>query len=138
MFRYLIDTNVIIDAADPDSEWYAWSAAQLMWATDNGQAYINPIIYAELSGYADSEAQIESILSDMLLERADLPWKAAFLAGRAFVAYRRNGGIRSAPLPDFYIGAHAQVAGLALLTRDAKRYRSYFPEVRLIAPDPAP
>ena len=138
MSRYLIDTNVIIDAADPESEWYAWSAAQLMRATDSGQAFINPIVYAELAGYADSEAQIESILSDMLLKRAELPRKAAFLAGRAFVAYRRNGGIRSAPLPDFYIGTHAQVAGLTLLTRDAKRYRNYFPELRLIAPDAAP
>jgi predicted nucleic acid-binding protein len=96
---------------------------------------INPIIYAELAGYADSELQMASILSDMLLERADLPWEAAFLAGRAFVAYRRAGGARSAPLPDFYIGAHAQVSGLTLLTRDVRRYRTYFPAVSLIAPD---
>jgi predicted nucleic acid-binding protein len=74
----------------------------------------------------------------MLLERADLPWEAAFRAGRAFVAYRRAGGTKTAPMPDFYIGAHAQVAGLTLLTRDARRYRSYFPELRLIAPDSMP
>lgn len=135
MERYLIDTNVIIDAADPESSWYAWSAAQLQRAANDGEVFINPIIYAELAGYADSEQQMASILSDMLLERADLPWEAAFLAGRAFVSYRRNGGIRSAPMPDFYIGAHAQVSGLVLLTRDARRYRSYFPELRLIAPD---
>lgn len=134
MPRYLIDTNVIIDAADPDSEWYTWSAPALIRATNDGEVFINPIIYAELAGYADSEEQIESILSDLLLERADLPWKAAFIAGRAFVAYRRNGGVRTAPLPDFYIGAHAQVAGFVLLTRDARRYRSYFPEISLIAP----
>ena len=76
-----------------------------------------------------------SILSDMLLQRADLPWEAAFQAGPAFVAYRRAGGAKTAPMPDFYIGAHALVCGLTLLTRDARRCRSYFPEVRLIAPD---
>ena len=163
MPAYLIDTNVIIDAADSDSEWYAWSAAQLIRAANEGAVFItkplgaagdrqaagpegtdsregvrNPIIYAELAGYADSEQQMASILSDLLLERADLPWEAAFLAGRAFVAYRRAGGKRSAPLPDFYIGAHAQVTGLTLLTRDARRYRSYFPDLRLIAPDTTP
>ncbi|KFB77826.1 MAG: type II toxin-antitoxin system VapC family toxin [Candidatus Accumulibacter sp.] len=138
MRSYLIDTNVIIDAADPDSPWYAWSAAQLISASNDGAVFINPIIYAELAGYADSESQIASILSDMLLERADLPWEAAFRAGRAFVAYRRAGGTKTAPMPDFYIGAHAQVAGLTLLTRDARRYRSYFPELRLIAPDSIP
>jgi predicted nucleic acid-binding protein len=133
--RYLIDTNVIIDAADPESPWYAWSASQLIAASNAGPVLINPIIYAELAGYADSERQMASILSDMLLERADLPWEAAFLAGRAFVAYRRAGGARSAPLPDFYIGAHAEVSGLILLTRDVRRYRTYFPAVSLIAPD---
>ncbi|QFY42707.1 type II toxin-antitoxin system VapC family toxin [Candidatus Methylospira mobilis] len=135
MHRYLIDTNVIIDVSDPQSEWYGWSSSQLVRATDSGEVFINPIIYAELAGYADSEAQIESILSDMLLERADLPWQAAFLAGRAFVAYRKSGGTRTLPLPDFYIGAHAQVAGLTLLTRDVRRFRAYFPRLRLIAPD---
>jgi predicted nucleic acid-binding protein len=135
---YLIDTNVIFDAAAPESEWHAWSAAALVKAANSWEAIINPIIYAELAGYADSEAQITSILTDMLLDRANLPWEAAFLAGRAFVAYRRSGGARTAPLPDFYIGAHAQVAGLTLLTRDARRYRSYFPMVTLIAPDAVP
>lgn len=138
MGSYLIDTNVIIDAADPDSQWYVWSAAQLISAANDGAVFINPIIYAELAGYADSERQIASILSDMLLQRADLPWEAAFQAGRAFVAYRRAGGAKTAPMPDFYIGAHALVSGLTLLTRDARRYRSYFPEVRLIAPDSMP
>ncbi len=138
MPRYLVDTNVIIDAADPESDWYDWSAPQLIRAADDGEVFINPIIYAELAGYADSERQIESILSDMLLERANLPWQAAFLAGRAFVAYRRAGGQKTSPLPDFYIGAHAQVTGLTLLTRDARRFRTYFPELSLIAPDATP
>lgn len=138
MQQYLIDTNIIIDASDPKAEWYAWSSSQLIRAADSGQVLINPIIYAELAGYADSEEQMESILTDMLLERADLPWNAAFLAGRAFVAYRRKGGAKTAPLPDFYIGAHAQVARFTLLTRDTNRYRTYFPDLDLIAPDSHP
>ena len=108
MRSYLIDTNVIIDAADPDSPWYAWSAAQLISASNDGAVFINPIIYAELAGYADSESQIASILSDMLLERADLPWEAAFRAGRAFVAYRRAGGTKTDPGGNESQGRQAQ------------------------------
>ena len=111
MRSYLIDTNVIIDAADPGSPWYAWSAAQLISASNDGAVFINPIIYAELAGYADSESQIASILSDMLLERADLPWEAAFRAGRAFVAYRRAGGTKTAPMPAFTLAPTPKLPG---------------------------
>ena len=99
---------------------------------DDGIA-INPIIYAEVSTGFDSAEALHDALVDRF-EFLDLPWSAAFLAGRAFVSYRRGGGQRSAPLPDFYIGAHAQVAGLALLTRDPSRYRTYFPALKLITP----
>lgn len=138
MAGILVDTNVIIDAADPAGPWYAWSAAQLERAADTAGVCINPIIYAELAGYIDKPELMDELLSELLLEKADLPWSAAFAAGRAFVRYRRSGGSKTAPLPDFYIGAHAQASGLTLLTRDANRYRSYFPDIRLIAPDTAP
>jgi hypothetical protein len=138
MAGILVDTNVIIDAADPAGSWYDWSARQLEKAADTEGVCINPIIYAELAGYIDSPHLMDELLADLLLEKADLPWNAAFAAGRAFVRYRRSGGQKTAPLPDFYIGAHAQASGLALLTRDATRYRSYFPGIRLIAPDCAP
>ncbi len=135
MAGILVDTNIIIDAADPACEWYAWSARHLEQAADTQGVCINPIIYAELAGYIDSDSLLDELLGDLLLEKADLPWSAAFSAGRAFVQYRKNGGKRTAPLPDFYIGAHALADGLTLLTRDAARYRTYFPGIRVIAPD---
>lgn len=134
MATVLVDTNVIIDAAQPGSPWHAWSAAQLERAADTGGVCINPIIYAELAGYIDSDSLLDELLAEMLLERAQLPWEGALAAGRAFVQYRRRGGTKTAPLPDFYIGAHAQATGLTLLTRDAARYRTYFPTVALIEP----
>lgn len=95
---------------------------------------INPVIYAEVSiGYATIEA-LDAALPTSLYERESLPWEAAFLAGKSFLQYRRRGGLRNSPLPDFYIGAHAAIGRLALLTRDAARYRSYFPKVEIFAP----
>ncbi len=95
---------------------------------------INPIIYAEVSiGFERIEA-LEEALPTSTFHRLALPWEAAFLAGKCFLAYRRRGGVRSSPLPDFYIGAHASVLGMTLLTRDATRYRTYFPKLQLIAP----
>ncbi|WP_367026343.1 type II toxin-antitoxin system VapC family toxin [Methylococcus sp. ANG] len=135
MTAVLIDTNVIIDAASPGTEWHEWSARQLCRVVDDFGGCVNPIIYAELAGYVNDESALAALIEDFLLEKAQLPWQAAFLTGRAFVAYRRRGGTRTAPLPDFYIGAHAQVAGLRLLTRDAARYRTYFPDLQLIAPN---
>ena len=137
MAGILVDSNVIIDAADPACAWYEWSARHLEHAADSEGVCINPIIYAELAGYIDRPTIMDELLADLLLEKADLPWGAAFAAGRAFVRYRRSGGAKTAPLPDIYIGAHAQASGLTLLTRDAARYRSYFPGIRLIAPDTA-
>jgi predicted nucleic acid-binding protein len=107
-------------------------------ADDDGQLALNPIIYAEVSiGYARPE-QVEAVMPADRFRREILPYEAAFLAGKAFLAYRRRGGRRVSPLPDFYIGAHAAVRGYRLLTRDVARYRTYFPTVTLIAPDDGP
>lgn len=95
---------------------------------------INPIIFAEVSVGFERTEELEAALPREGFRRLQLPWEAAFLAGKCFLAYRRRGGVRSSPLPDFYIGAHARVSGLTLLTRDASRYQTYFPEVELIAP----
>ena len=130
----LVDSNVIIDYLDPDSEWSSWSAGMLGEAADHGAVAINPIIYAEVSVVYPSVEDVEEALPQGYFVRAVLPWEAAFLAGKCFERYRRRGGTKRSPLPDFYIGAHAAVAGMTLLTRDARRYRSYFPKLRIIAP----
>ncbi|MFA6958416.1 MAG: type II toxin-antitoxin system VapC family toxin [Thermoanaerobaculia bacterium] len=130
----LVDSNVILDVATDDREWAEWSAEALAHAADESTLAINSLIFAEISaGFATIE-ELEELVPAAAFRRLDLPYEAAFLAAKAFVAYRRRGGQRSAPLADFYIGAHAAVAGLRLLTRDARRYRTYFPGVRLISP----
>lgn len=135
MTPVLVDSNVIFDVAAPVGDWKAWSMDALAYAADRGALYINSIIYAEISaGYRHAQ-EVDAILDDLGLNREDVPWSAAFLAGRAYQAYRRRGGERRSPLPDFFIGAHAAVRRYALLTRDARRYRTYFPSVELICPD---
>jgi predicted nucleic acid-binding protein len=130
----LVDSNVILDIATNDPRWYEWSANALQEASDNSTLVINPLIYAEVSiGYSKVE-YLEEILPSGIFRRDLLPYEAAFLAGKAFLQYRKRGGGRKAPLSDFYIGAHAAVSGYRLLTRDAARYRTYFPTVPLIAP----
>lgn len=130
----LVDSNVILDVATDDPDWGEWSAEALARAADESTLAINPLIFAEISaGFATIE-ELEELVPADAFRRLDLPYEAAFLAAKAFVAYRRRGGHRSAPLADFYIGAHAAVAGMRLLTRDARRYRTYFPGVRLISP----
>jgi len=130
----LVDSNVLLDFFDQESEWFDWSASMLSAAADRGRTAINPVIYAEVSvGFARIE-DVETALPRQFFVRADLPWEAGFLAGRIFREYRRKGGARRSPLPDFFIGAHATIAGMTLLTRDARRYRAYFPKLRIIAP----
>ncbi|MDQ6522567.1 type II toxin-antitoxin system VapC family toxin [Nocardioides sp. LHD-245] len=130
----LVDSNVLLDLATEDPVWLEWSQRELTRALDDGVVAINPIIYAEVSvGFTRIE-ELDSFVPETDFRRLPLPYDAGFLAGKAFVAYRRRGGTRSAPLPDFYIGAHAATTGLRLLTRDAARYRTYFPTVELIAP----
>ena len=130
----LVDTNVLIDVAVEDPEWCEWSADHLARARESDRLALNAIVYAELSVCFDSAEQLESVLTPFRFERLHLPWEAAFVAAKAFKRYRARGGVKSAPLPDFFIGAHAAVAGLTILTRDPRRYREYFPSVRLICP----
>lgn len=131
----LVDSNVILDVVTQDPVWLAWSSAALARAADSGRLAVNPIVYAEVSiGYERIE-DIDAALPPDVFTRLPLPWAAAFLAGKCFLEYRRAGGARGAPLPDFYIGAHAAVEGMALLTRDPQRYRTYLPALELIAPE---
>ena len=130
----LVDTNVLLDVLTEDDTWLAWSLEMLGFAAEAGPLYINPIIYAEVSVRFSNVEDLEDALPLQDFRRAQLPWAAAFLAGRAFLNYRRQGGVRSSTLPDFFIGAHAAVDDLALLTRDGARYRTYFPTVQLLAP----
>ncbi|WP_158808995.1 type II toxin-antitoxin system VapC family toxin [Beijerinckia sp. L45] len=130
----LVDSNVIIDVLTKDPSWQAWSEAALSDAADNDDLAINPIIYAEIASGFATIGDLDRHLGADAFRRLGLPYEAGFVAGRAFVEYRRRGGIRTSPLPDFYIGAHAAVSGFTLLTRDARRYAGYFPKVRLIAP----
>ena len=130
----LVDSNILIDVMSEDPVWAERSGQALADAADSAELAINPIIYAEISIGFPNEAALESVLGSSGLRRLDLPYQAAFVAGKAFLEYRRRGGVRSSPLPDFYIGAHAAVAGLSLLTRDLSRYRTYFPKVELLTP----
>jgi predicted nucleic acid-binding protein len=130
----LVDSNVLLDVLTQDPRWSPWSMEALAEQADRDLLAINPIIYAEVSiGFVRIE-EIEAALPPPTFHRLALPWEAAFLAGKCFQAYRKRGGVRPSPLPDFYIGAHASVSGMKLLTRDAARYRTYFPKLGLIAP----
>jgi predicted nucleic acid-binding protein len=130
----LVDSNVILDVFTGDPEWGDWSSEALAVASDESMLAINPIIYAEVSIRVASIEDLDALLPTTAFLRLALPYEAGFLAGKAFLAYRRRGGSRTNPLADFYIGAHAAVAGMRLLTRDARRYRTSFPTVPLIAP----
>ena len=134
MTPVLVDSNVLLDIATDDPNWSAWSATTLEQLGDEAILVINALIYAEVSiGFPTIEA-LEAALPTELFRREQLPYEAAFLAGKCFLEYRRGGGTKRSPLPDFYIGAHAAVAGYRLVTRDAVRYRTYFPRLELIAP----
>jgi predicted nucleic acid-binding protein len=130
----LVDSNVFLDVLTEDPEWFEWSSGQLATCGDSHLLAINPIIYAEVSVGFGTIEELEQVLAPDLFARLPLPWEAAFLAGKCFLEYRQRKGARRSPLPDFYIGAHAAVAGLTLLTRDATRYRTYFPKLPLISP----
>jgi len=131
----LVDTNVITDILVEDEEWFDWSAVQLQKCRSRSILAINPIIFAELAPNFESTEALQEALPVEDYMRLDLPYEAGFRAGRAFVEYRRRGGAKRSPLPDFYIGAHAEYAGLPLLTRDIKRYQTYFPKIKLIHPE---
>jgi predicted nucleic acid-binding protein len=133
----LVDTNVLLDVITDDPEWADWSSEALTRLGDESTLAINPIIYAEVSIHLRTIEEMDDVVPDRHFRRLDLPYEAAFLAGKAFLAYRRRGGMKTMPLADFYIGAHAAVSEMRLLTRDARRYRTYFPTVPLIAPERA-
>jgi predicted nucleic acid-binding protein len=130
----LVDTNVLLDLLDEDPDWIDWSASMLARASEQGLVVINPLVYAETSVAFDTIEELDEALPTSYFVRETLPWEAAFLAGKAYAAYRRRGGTRRSPLPDFYNGAHAAVRGYTLLTRDPARYREYFPRLRIVAP----
>ena len=135
----LVDSCILIDVLADDPRWADWSLEQLERAGQQAPLVINPLILAEVSPRFERVADLEAALAGLPLVRQPLPWDAAFLAGQAFKVYRLGRGAKTSPMPDFYIGAHALVENLQLLTRDAPRYRSYFPRLRIIAPEtPAP
>ncbi|MEJ8574076.1 type II toxin-antitoxin system VapC family toxin [Microbaculum marinum] len=134
----LVDTNVLIDVFGADPNWVEWSRSRLRAAAGNGELVVNPMVYAELSAMFPTQRQLDHALPRDRYRREDLPWDAAFNAGRAFLAYRRAGGAKRSPLPDFYIGAHAEIHGYDLLTRDPARYRQFFPMLKLVTPDTHP
>lgn len=130
----LVDSNVLLDLLTEDPTWFEWSADALARTAESETLIINPIIYAEVSvGFSRIE-ELDAALPMTFFRRDALPWEAGFLAGKCFRRYRRSGGARRSPLPDFFVGAHAAIREHALLTRDAARYRTYFPTVKVIAP----
>ncbi len=130
----LIDSCVLLDVITGDKKWADWSATQIAAAVDRGRAVVNPLIYAEVSVGYETVEELDELLPADGYEREPLPYLAGFAAGKAFLRYRRGGGQKRSPMPDFYIGAHAAIAGYQLLTRDVSRYRTYFPTIDIIAP----
>lgn len=134
MKSFMVDSCVLLDVLTEDANWFDWSSAALAEAADQGLLIINPIIYAEVSIGFERIEDLEEVLPTEYVQSRPIPPEAAFLAGKCFVKYRRRGGLRSAPLPDFFIGSHAAVEQLSLITRDATRFHSYFPQLELIQP----
>jgi predicted nucleic acid-binding protein len=130
----IIDSNVLLDVLTDNAEWRDWSSQAITRAAESSMLVINAIIYAEVSvGFIGIEDVNDALPPDRFVREA-IPFEAAFLAGKAYHSYRRRGGVRSSPLPDFFIGAHAAVKGHRLITRDATRFRTYFPKLDLITP----
>ena len=130
----LVDSNVLLDIVTQDKKWYSWSSQTLAKFAEDYLLAINPIIYAEVSIGFEKIEKLEAVLDTRFFTRLDLPWEAAFLAGKCFLKYRHQKGIRRSPLPDFFIGAHAAILRASLITRDRRRYSIYFPSVRIISP----
>lgn len=130
--KTLVDTNVILDVITRDAHWAAWSERALRTAAEESQLAINPIVFAEVSMKFARIEDADAVLIDFL--REPVPYEAGFLAGKAFLAYKKRGGSKRSPMPDFYVGAHAVIGRMELLTRDATRYRTYFPALKIISP----
>ncbi|MFT4247167.1 MAG: type II toxin-antitoxin system VapC family toxin [Pseudomonas sp.] len=137
MSQVLVDANVLLDVLTEDPHWFDWSGKALEEQAAKARLCINPLIYAEVSVGFERIEELDEALPASDFTRLPLPWEAGFLAGKAFLRYRRDGGQRRSPLPDFIIGAHAAVSGLPLITRDVRRYRTYFPKLLLICPGQA-
>lgn len=133
----LVDSSVLLDVLTEDPEWFDWSSAAIESQAEHSVLVIDPLIYAEVSVRFERIEELEEALPPAMFRRDALPWEAAFLAGKCFVQYRRRGGTKGSPLPDFYIGAHAAVAQMTLLTRGGSRYRTYFPALDILAPPPS-
>lgn len=134
MSAVLVDSNVLLDFLNDDPAWSDWSTEALKRYEAESELVINPVIYAEVSVQFAQVTELDDLLPTSRFRRDELPYEAAFLAGKSYLAYRRRGGERRSPLPDFYIGAHASVHQMRLLTRDTRRYRSYFPWLDIISP----
>lgn len=130
--KTLVDTNVLLDVITQDKAWSSWSEAALRRAAEHSTLVINPIVFAEVSMKFDRIEDADAALVDFV--REPLPYEAGFLAGKAFLAHKKRGGVKRSPMPDFYVGAHAVVRRMELLTRDAARYRTYFPALAIVAP----
>ena len=135
MATVLIDSNVLLDLITEDQQWLTWSSAMLADTAEHSRLVINPIVYAEISIRYSRIEDLNAALPTTLVDREPVPYEAAFLAGKAFSIYRKRGGKKRSTLPDLFIGAHASIAGYSLLTRDATRYRTYFPKLALITPE---
>ena len=131
----LVDTNILLDVLTNDPVWRNWSILNLGVRASQGRLIINEVVYAEMAGHVPTASELDACLREIEVTFENTPKLALFIAGVAFRQYRRRGGVRTGVLPDFFIGAYAQVAGLPLLTRDTQRYRTYFPELELIAPE---
>lgn len=134
MMDVLVDSNVLLDIFLEDPEWFDWSRGIVREIGQHHQLCINPIIYAEVSVYFDEIETLEAALPEQFYRRRALPFEAAFLAGKSFFRYRKRGGLKRSPLPDFFIGAHAAISQMKLITRDARRYKTYYPTLDLITP----
>jgi hypothetical protein len=135
MAEMMVDSNVLLDVLTEDAAWFEWSSRTLEECAENHVLVINPIIYGEVSIGFDRIEDLDAALPETMIERRPIPWAAAFLAGKCFLKYRRRGGQKQSTLPDFFIGAHATVEKMALVTREATRYRTYFPRLKLVCPE---
>lgn len=135
MADVLLDSNVLLDVLTEDPAWFGWSSRTLEECAQNHILVINPVIYAEVSIGFDRMEDLDAALPESLIERRPIPLEAAFLAGKCFLKYRGRGGQKRSTLPDFFIGAHAAVEKMTLVTRDVSRFRTYFPRLRLISPE---
>jgi predicted nucleic acid-binding protein len=135
MASYLVESSTLLDVITADPDWSQWSINQIENAWADGAVFIDPIVYAEISIRFSRIEELESSIRESGLIWSEIPKEALFLAGKAFMSYRRAGGSRNRPLPDFFIGAHAAVSDLVLITRDPERVRTYFPKLRILCPD---